>query len=104
MEPFCTQFQASDIRWVISSFNNKHKLIQKHGLKANFNKCNNANTREFKGLHFWFNTWRRDLAPQIDGNNTICWQKEGSQVILNDDQALMKTKCSIMQMLSCKIK
>jgi len=33
-----------------------------------------------------------------------CWQKEGSQVILNDDQALMKTKCSIMQMLSCKIK
>jgi len=25
-------------------------------------------------------------------------------VILNDDQALMKTKCSIMQMLSCKIK
>jgi len=25
-------------------------------------------------------------------------------VILNDDQALMKTKCSIMQILSCKIK
>jgi len=37
-------------------------------------------------------------------NHPTCWQKEGSQVILNDDQALMKTKCSIMQMLSCKIK
>jgi len=32
------------------------------------------------------------------------WQKEGSRVILNDDRALMKTKCLIMQMLSCKIK
>jgi len=33
-----------------------------------------------------------------------CWQKERSLVILNDDQALMKTKCLVMQMLSCKIK
>jgi len=41
---------------------------------------------------------------RVLNDTTICWQKEGSRVILNDDQALMKTKCSIMQMLSCKIK
>jgi len=65
LETVPTQSQANEIRRVIISSNNKHKLIHIHVMKAYFDKYN-----------IFASTLKRDLAPHNRWKQYNIWKSE----------------------------